>query len=215
MKKLTARSRKIMMAAPLAAALAPASHADIVYTSLGAGQTISSGSMLYFNAETGHYAGSGFPGVQFELYFKPSANNVYFKGINGSVVASDDNLYNSKIYHRTYKLSYGTPILPLLEHSVTYMHFLFNSQTFGLWAPDGSINYAGFQDTASNYGWAEISYNVDKSVTLYGFAYNSTGQDIRAGQTVVPEPGAAGIIGAVVAGSAAAWAARRKRAKKA
>jgi hypothetical protein len=63
----------------------------------------------------------------------------------------------------------------------------------------------------TNYGWAQISYNSDGSLTLYDFAYNSTAsQAIGAG--AIPEPSTY----AALAGLAAlGFAAYRRRQNKA
>jgi hypothetical protein len=52
---------------------------------------------------------------------------------------------------------------------------------------------------------------VGGSLTLYGFAYDNTGASIAAGAGAVPEPATTGLIGALLAGSAAAFEARRRR----
>jgi hypothetical protein len=87
--------------------------------------------------------------------------------------------------------------------------------TAGQWAPDGTHGYLGLEFNAgpgNRFGWAEVSYNANQSVTLYSFAYDDTGGSINAGQiAAVPEPAATGAIAAVLAGSVAAFDVRRRR----
>jgi hypothetical protein len=65
------------------------------------------------------------------------------------------------------------------------------------------------------YGWLEYSYDGGGFTTIYDAAYNSTpGGAIDAGQTAVPEPGESAWVGAMVAGSVAAFAARKRRREK-
>jgi hypothetical protein len=64
-----------------------------------------------------------------------------------------------------------------------------------------------------NYGWADISHNVDDSITLHAFAMETTADTpilAGAGVTAVPEPAETAFAAAVAAGSVAAFRARRR-----
>jgi hypothetical protein len=84
--------------------------------------------------------------------------------------------------------------------------------------PAGTRGYAGLRIPSGpgfQYGWADISYNADLSVTLHGFAVETTvDQTIQAG--AVPEPAESAFAAAMAAGSLAAFQARRRiRARRA
>jgi hypothetical protein len=110
-------------------------------------------------------------------------------------------------------LSAGTPV---------------QTQTFQAAGGEFSIySISGFSSTPSYlgvefndgggemYGWVEISYDGSGFVTIDDAAYNSTpGGAINAGQTTVPEPAVSAWVGAMLAGSVAAWAARKRRKEK-
>ena len=67
------------------------------------------------------------------------------------------------------------------------------------------------------FGWAEISYNTDESVTLYRLGYDDTGAAATTPATlapgyVVPEPGSLAAV--AVLGAAGMVAFRRRRAQR-
>lgn len=79
--------------------------------------------------------------------------------------------------------------------------------------PAGTRGYAGLRYGTGgdwNYGWADISYNADQSLTLHRFANETT---LNLGIQPVPESGA-GVAGALVAGALGAWKARERYAKR-
>ena len=82
------------------------------------------------------------------------------------------------------------------------------------WSANGQHGYIGLEfnpGTGLRFGWAEVSLNAGNTLTLYGFAYDNTGGQILAGVTAVPEPATTGAIAAALAGSVAAFEARRRR----
>jgi hypothetical protein len=75
--------------------------------------------------------------------------------------------------------------------------------------PAGTRGYAGLRYGTGgdwNYGWADISYNADLSLTLHRFANETT---LNLGIQPIPESGA-GVAGALVAGALGAWKARER-----
>jgi hypothetical protein len=80
--------------------------------------------------------------------------------------------------------------------------------------PAGTRGYIGLRygsGTDWNYGWADVSYNVDQSLTLHRFANETT---LNLGIQAVPESGA-GVAGALVAGALGAWKARERSRRSA
>ncbi len=79
-----------------------------------------------------------------------------------------------------------------------------------------NARYLGFQKVVgedTNFGWAEIIFNDEGTVTLNAFGYESTaGASITAGATAVPEPASAAL--ALAAGALGFAALRRRRAQK-
>ncbi len=87
---------------------------------------------------------------------------------------------------------------------------------YGNWnaPPIPNSGYVGFRFGTTgdlHYGWADITINADYSVTLRGFAYESTaGATITAG--AIPEPGAASLLLlGLGAGGMAAYRSRSRR----
>jgi len=79
--------------------------------------------------------------------------------------------------------------------------------------PPGTRGYLGLRYGAGgdwNYGWADVSYSADKSLTLHRFAHETA---LNLGIQAVPESGA-GIAGALVAGALGAWKARERFARR-
>lgn len=79
--------------------------------------------------------------------------------------------------------------------------------------PAGTRGYVGLRygsGTDWNYGWADVSYNADASLTLHRFANETT---LNLGIQAVPESGA-GVAGALVAGALGAWKARERFARR-
>ncbi len=85
----------------------------------------------------------------------------------------------------------------------------------GEWTNNGTSGYIALNWTVAGnnhlYGWAQVSYNTDHSVTLHDFAYEDTANTpIQAG--AIPEPSTYAALTGLLAGSAALFARRRKRA---
>jgi len=215
------RGQKLFMAAPVfAGAAIPAAQGAIVYTSLGSsGITVSGSNQLYIDWQGQSTGSSAFAGSDIGLSIVPVSigGHPYYN----SLVASNLAYVNISVYpFRTTvanRFGYGNPIVsqPAPDGSTFYnvkKTYLSESNNPGnyYWTPSATHYYLGVQLTPSNdYGWVEIALTSFDSLTVYGFAYNTTGAAINAG--AVPEPADAGVLAGVLAGSAAAYAARRKR----
>jgi hypothetical protein len=210
------RSQKLLLAAPvLAGAVIPAAQGAIIYTSLGSsGITVSGSNELYIDWQGQTTGASTFPGWDIGL----SINNVsgdYYSQVSANISSVDLGAY----YRTTVGLRFpiNDPIVrePALYGSTFYnipKTYLTISSASGnyFWSPSATHYYLGVQLTpSSDYGWVEIALTAFNSMTVYGFAYDNTGAAINAG--AVPEPADAGLLAGVLAGSAAAYAARRKR----
>ncbi len=90
-----------------------------------------------------------------------------------------------------------------------------NKPTFSTSFPAGTRGYVGLRygsGTDWNYGWADVSYNANSSLTLHHFAVETT-LNLGIQPQPVPESGA-GVAGALVAGALGAWKARERYAKR-
>ncbi len=211
-RRQLSRGQKLLITAPaVAAAALPMAQGVVIYTSVngGAGLTIVGGvdTAIGFNPFTGtSFIGSAYhPSAIFNLYFNNYSDARYPILISGK----KDYFMVSGGY--VSKLSAGK----LIDNSATFaedasihLSLYFAGSYHGPWAGGGN-GYIGMRDISGNYGWANVTYVQGTSLTLYGLAYDDTGAGIQAG--AVPEPADAALLGALVAGSAAAMAARRKR----
>jgi hypothetical protein len=92
--------------------------------------------------------------------------------------------------------------------TTNYKPFRTNGTSGTPWTP-GTTGFIGVKfDTNSTplFGWVQISYNLDQSVTVHDFAYESSGAPIA----LVPEPSNNAVLAGLLAGSAALWRKRRK-----
>jgi hypothetical protein len=206
------RRRKAILAAPAlgAAAVAPAGAA-IVFTPVNGGSGLSVAHndpfAIYFSVSDRRVQTTYFSEAQFLLQF--------YDGLAGApYVSPNPNGYFAVAAcgcYYAYKLSAGAGINETLLSFYAAPGYL-RYGSGGFWS-QGDRGYVGLGLVVSDqkyYGWADVSYNADSSLTLYGFAYeNVANTTIQAG--AVPEPADAALVGALVAGSAAAFAARRKR----
>ncbi len=209
------KGRKLLLAAPALGALAaaPASHATIVYTN-PPDLTASSPNNIFFdlgaNGGTGSSSLSSFPAADFYLKFyyntQPLVPMLRF-AVNGNLLAASGGFVTN--------FPYGTSINSSLFSTQNYIALNNAGANNAHWPANGSPGYVGLEFNGGSgpvFGWAQVSYNSNHSLTLYDFAYQSDGSPILAGQTAaVPEPAESAAFAALLAGSAAAFAARRRR----
>lgn len=179
---------------------------------------------IYFDPQTGYAGTTQAEGnglnADFRLYLNGSAAKVSF----ASTAASASNqtgqtVYNSAGYAP--RLAQGTGInsgtgtfgnnLQVNLHSTsTTTTYPWNPGDRGF-LPLGITSNAATGGPAAVgtqlYGWAEVSYNADSSVTLYRLGYDNAGATSVAG--AVPEPGS--LAAAATLGAAGLLAYRRRR----
>jgi hypothetical protein len=214
--------RTLIPSAPLALAGASSAHAAIVYTDVP-DLTISTVSgHIYWdmgtNGGTGFAASSGSsPLADMNLFF--DYNLSYVRDINKPSAGLSSYGYLSTTGGFASNFSYGSMIDGVFFAGMA--NLTNNPGVTGNWTNDGTPGYLGFTfdyddgiGVSYRYGWARVSYNADKSLTLYDFAYESnagTGIAAGAGATPVPEPAAAAALAGLLAGSAAAFKRRRRQ----
>jgi hypothetical protein len=210
------------------AALTPHADAKIVGADLNFTLTTSDVVYLDFDNTLGHgyLHTNNEDGNEFEVGFRLGKNELpYFRSRSGTT-ATDASVVTFNYYY--YSLDYftpkkitggtviGTSSTLMGENSAAYLD---TSYSQGNWAGGGS-GYLGFSflngaTDETNYGFVEINYNDDaNTLELVRFAYDNTGAGILAGAslTAVPEPSTTAAVMALVAGSAALFTARRRRA---
>ena len=89
----------------------------------------------------------------------------------------------------------------------------FTGDGYGFWTADGSSAYMGFSfdlesDGSTVFGWAEIVRIDAKNGRLLGWAYEDSGESIRAG-AIIPEPSSLALL-ALGAAGIAPWRRRKK-----
>ncbi|MCR6657002.1 MAG: PEP-CTERM sorting domain-containing protein [Opitutus sp.] len=193
---LPSHSRKIIAALPVIIGANSAS-AEIIYwqESSGASRNFS----IDFNFVDKTIGGSWTPG-SVNLMWK---GGLMVSAYGGGIASSEGQVS---------LLSFGD----LIDDQLTFDYAYTSS-----WPSSSEPGYAGFQftvDDSTYYGWALFGVDpdaenvFDANLTLYGFAYDNTGAAITAGAiSAVPEPTTTTAIAGLLAGSAAAFAVRRRR----
>jgi hypothetical protein len=201
--------RKLLLAAPLAAAGAalPAAKGDIIYAPFngGANITINTSQVVFFDVGNGVANATSSSGANYDfgLYFA-SGNAAQPRIVKSS---GDGIAYTGTFFAYAQKFSSGSPIDGSSFTTAAYL----SKNGGGPWAADGTVGYLGVQVQGSDFGWIEVSYNTDSTLTLISAAYDNTGAPIAAGATSVPEPAESAALAAVLAGSLAAFRARQRR----
>jgi len=187
--------------------------------------TDASGYCIFFNLITGAayntYDASYYATGSFYINIKAFSGYAYIWG-NGA--SGGDDTYNqfatTTVDSNTYvaMLSSGTTVGSGLTYNGSGYSIcnISSGVTTGDWLSDGTHGYLGmtFGDgTTTYYGWAEISISSNGSVTIYSVGYNDlAGASIVTG---VPEPSESAALAGLLAGSAAAFGAIRRRRNKA
>ena len=232
--RLSRLASTALPAAPLALAAVHSANAAIIYTNPADITINSTGSIVFYIGtgvltDTAIFVGPGdarrLPGYSFYMGF-------WDRNSQGS----DAPYVWTPTYQRTFKrvvadailpegnaraalLTPGAMISPSLGPGLSfatssdYTFLNRNDITGSSWTP-GTTGYLGLElNSGANFGWVQISYNADKTLTVYDFAYESSGGSILAGAgaAAVPEPTTTAALAGLLAGSAALFAKRRQQ----
>jgi len=223
--RLSRFARKALPAAPLALAAIPSADAAIIHTDAGNLTFALDSQCLWVDMGTGGSPGAAAVGVHnhynptvaspsFYLWFRYSggrpewvSNDAAFPPGPGRVF---DGVNNSVAINGNYVrlLNVGDTVDSSLYMQSNYKPFRTSGNNTP-WMP-GTTGYIGVEfntNTTPLFGWVQISYNIDQSVTVHDFAYESTG----AGITIVPEPSSYAALAGLLAGSAALYRRRRQK----
>lgn len=231
--RLSRFARTTIPAAPFALAVVPSAHAAIIYTNPADITINSTGSVVFYIGTgvltdtaifVGPFDARRLPGYSFYMGFRGSdAPYVWtptyqptFKRVVADAILPDRNA-------RAALLTAGAMISPSLGPGLSfatssdYTFLNANYITGSSWTP-GTTGYLGLElNSGANFGWVQISYNADKTLTVYDFAYESSGGSILAGAgaAAVPEPTTTAALAGLLAGSTALFAKRRQQKKAA
>lgn len=213
--RLARLTRAALPVAPLVLGVVPSAEAQVIFTPVNV--SIGVGSSIFVDFGTGGATGStsanNFAGTDVRLTFTFGSDlvpTVYNSGFNMSALVSGGYVAN---------LAGGTTIssgLPGFVES-NQLRINYSGNNNANWSA-GTTGFVGFKfqnNTTPLLGWAEITYNNDRTLTLSGFAYESSGGSILAGAGAIPEPSTYALLGlgVLVAGSAALY--RRRQQNKA
>jgi hypothetical protein len=197
--------------AAAAFAVAPAAHADVVYTNLTASPLSITNTIdgIYLNVVTGATGSSGTVVTGWDLnpYNNGAGLTFYGAASPSGIMATGTPGTGAE----SLALSFGA----LISSAGQFNQF----QTRGTAFQPGGTNYLGFRflnesTGAINYGWALISSTASTGfpAAILGYAYENTGLSITAGQIAsVPEPSTFAMFGLAMAGAAGLSAWRRRR----
>ncbi len=221
--RLSRLARAALPVAPLALAAIPSARAAIIYTSVELTLSASDNKFIYVDMGTGGAPGAaafGNPGTpsvaspSFYLFFRYNSNNPEWVSNNNSVFDGNNEISHTNQGNTVSLLAMGTVIdgnnsSLNLGGNYANIHGLGTAKT--LWFP-GTTGFVGLRfdtNTSPLFGWAQLSYNADQTLTLHDFAYESSGGAI----TIIPEPSTFAALAGLLAGSAALY--RRRQPKKA
>ena len=180
--------------------------------------TTDSTSYIGFNPSTGEASIGAIPaGDSFGLRYSSKVLNPFIQGENSAAtqvayyVASNGTspLDAAVNFSAGINLGAGSPWL------TSGAGAFLNKPGFSTSFPAGTRGYVGLRygsGTDWNYGWADVAYNADTTVTLHQFAVETT-RNMGIQTASVPESGA-GVAGALVAGALGAWKARERFARR-
>jgi len=195
--------------------LASEASAQVVYTNPADLTTTAGGAVIGFNPlNQSASLGTNQGGIgDFTLSFQINDATKPQIGTNSShyfVASVGDSLDRLALGTTIDASNVGTSTLAIINR---------NAGNDAQWAA-GSSGYFGFSiinGADTFYGWAQLTYGSDKSLTLHDFAYESTpGAAITAGATTsaIPEPSTYAAMAGLLAGSAVLLRRRQQRLAK-
>ena len=181
--------------------------ASILYTSAEA--TTTGTDPLQFNLGTGAF-GTGLSGDVFGI--TGGGTKPTFAAVGSSQIITLSQLDGGSSNPRDFAVRFGAgDTIDSSAHWTGGQPFLSKPGYSGTFNA-GDRGYVGLRVANGggyNYGWADITRNTGDSLTLHGFAMETTADTaIQAG--AVPEPAETAFAAALVAGSVAAFRARRR-----
>ncbi len=226
--RLTRLARTALPAAPLALAAIPSAHAAIIYTDAGdVTFSFSDSKFLWVDMGTGGSPGAAALGPKnryspavsspsFYLWFRYSGARPEWVSNDGAVSPGlifdgDNNAVARAPYSYVGLLTLGTIVNSSLSFGSNYKPFRTTGAGATSWTP-GTTGFIGVEfntNTTPLFGWVQISYNANQSITVHDFAYESSGGAI----TIIPESSTFAALAGLLAGSAALY--RRRQQKKA
>lgn len=224
--RLSRIARKALPAAPLALIAVPSAHAVIIYTPANVTMSFADGQFLWVDMGTGGSPGAAALGPQdryhptitspsFYLFFRYNSGGPEWVSNDGAVSpgrvfdGNNNAVAQTGISNTVRDLALGTTIDGSLNLGSNYSRINRSGINDAQWAP-GTTGYIGVEfntNTSPLFGWVQLSYNLDQSITVHDFAYESSGGAIGAG---IPEPATTVALAGLLAGSAALYAKRRR-----
>lgn len=225
-------TRAALPAAPLALAAIPSAEAQIAYTAANVTLAHSDNQFIWVDMGTGGSPGVASLGLHnryassvaspsFYLWFRYGSGGPEWVSNDGAVSPGavfdgDSNAVSYAGGNYVKLLSAGTTIDSSLAMGSNYARFHVNNTpgTSTQWSP-GTTGYFGVKfntNTSPLYGWAQLSYNLNETITLIDFAYEASGGAIQAGAGAIPEPSTYAALAGLFAGSVALY--RRRQQKK-
>jgi hypothetical protein len=212
MSKQRLVSRLLLPTVPLAIASVPTAQAAIVYVDIADTQ-ISGTASLYLSLTNGTVSPTYSPAAQARLTF---SGNIATQPLAQGYITTGNYGYVSTSASYATKFTASQNIAPTFGYS--FQTVLLANGANGNWTNDDSQGYLGFtfdsdlSTGGSSYhtAWVRVSYNTDRSLTIYDFAYETTPNTaIIAG--AIPEPSTYAALAGLLAGSAALY--RRRKHK--
>ncbi len=207
-------TRRALPAAPLALAALPSVQAAIIYTN-PADLTATFPGSIYIDLGTdgsgGAVSSSSFSGADFQLLF----DSIYGSDNPGLTYLGGASRFISRPGNYVMNFGLNDPIDGIADRDGRNSLNYFGSNDAN-WAA-GTTGYIGVKvdagTTGLDYAWIRVSYNNDKTLTVYDFAYETSGGAILAGDTgasAIPEPTTTAAIAGLLAGSAVLYRRRQR-----
>jgi hypothetical protein len=206
-------------AAPFALAAVPSAHATIISTPVDLTLLASDNEFIYVDMGIGGSPGtaalaspgntSSVPHPSFYLFFRYNSNNPEWVSNNTVFDGGGNEVAHTNSGNTVNLLAFGATVDGSLNFGGNYANIAGQGTSNTPWTP-GTSGYIGLElnsNTSPLFGWAEISYNADKSLTLDSFAFDNTGGAVGAG---IPEPAVTAMMAGLLAGSAVLYAKRRR-----